>query len=102
MQMRRDVYPDCTSMLTVALALLLCCSASMADEPSGEESEGIVQVSIWDDSNIGINGAEERNLQSASGDATQEPILVPLPAPLFAAGAGLGLAWMVRKRMTRS
>jgi hypothetical protein len=74
----------------------------MADEPASGDSEGIVQVSIWDDSNLGINGAKGNGLQSLSGDATQEPILVPLPAPLLAAGAGLGLAWMVRKRMTRS
>ena len=73
----------------------------MADEPASGDSEGIVQVSIWDDSNLGINGAKGNGLQSLSGDATQEPILVPLPAPLLAAGAGLGLAWMVRKRMSR-
>ena len=102
MQMRRDVCSNCVSMLTVTLSLLLCCSASMADEPASGDSEGIVQVSIWDDSNLGINGAKDGGLQSLSGDARQEPILVPLPAPLFAAGAGLGLAWMVRKRMTRS
>lgn len=102
MQMRRDVYSNCVSMLTVTLSLLLCCSASMADEPASGDSEGIVQVSIWDDSNLGINGAKGNGLQSLSGDATQEPILVPLPAPLLAAGAGLGLAWMVRKRMSRS
>jgi len=53
----------------------------MADEPSGEESEGIVQISIWDDSNIGINGAEERNLQSASGDATQDEPLRAIQNP---------------------
>ena len=102
MQMRRDVCSNCVSMLTVTLSLLLCCSASMADEPASGDSEGIVQVSIWDDSNLGINGAKGNGLQSPSGDATQEPILVPLPAPLLAAGAGLGLAWMVRKRMSRS
>ena len=101
MQMRRDSCSNCVSMLTVTLSLLLCSSASMADEPASGDSEGIVQVSIWDDSNLGINGAKGNGLQSLSGDATQEPILVPLPAPLFAAGAGLGLAWMVRKRMTR-
>ena len=101
MQMRRDVCSNCVSMLTVTPSLLLCCSASMADEPASGDSEGIVQVSIWDDSNLGINGAKGNGLQSLSGDATQEPILVPLPAPLFAAGAGLGLAWMVRKRMSR-
>ena len=102
MQMRRDVYSNFVSMLTVTLGLLLCCSASMADEPASRGSEGTVQVSIWDDSNLGINGAKGNGLQSLSGDATQEPILVPLPAPLLAAGAGLGLAWMVRKRMSRS
>lgn len=101
MQMRRDVYSNCVSMLTVTLSLLLCCSASMADEPASGDSEGIVQVSIWDDSNLGINSSAI-GLQTASNDGIQEPILVPLPAPLLAAGTGLGLAWWVRRRMTRS
>ena len=36
------------------------------------------------------------------GTANCSPILVPLPAPILAAGTGLGLAWILRKRMSRS
>jgi hypothetical protein len=102
MEMRRDVCSNCVSMLTVTLGLLLCCSTSMADEPASRGSEGTVQVSIWDDSNLGINSSAIGLQTASTNDEIQEPILVPLPAPLLAAGTGLGLAWWVRRRMTRS
>ena len=79
-------------------------AVAMADgEEDGTERPGIAEVSIWDDLAVqeGID-ANLGSLQDPSGSAVQEPIMVPLPAPLIAAGTGLGLAWLVRRRMTRS
>jgi hypothetical protein len=88
-----------TPLLAVALGSMLNSATLADDQISG--GPGVVEVSIWDDSNLGINSSAT-GLQTASNDEIQEPILVPLPAPLLAAGTGLGLAWWVRRRMTRS
>jgi hypothetical protein len=92
------------SKLTLLLAVALGCmlnSATLADDQiSG--APGVVEVSIWDDSNLGINSSAIGLQTASTNDEIQEPILVPLPAPLLAAGTGLGLAWWVRRRMTRS
>ena len=91
-----------SNKLTPILAVILGCmlnSATLADDQiSGDP--GVVKVSIWDD--LEINSAATRLQTASSNDEIQEPILVPLPAPLLAAGTGLGLAWWVRRRMTRS
>ena len=91
-----------SNKLTLILAVVVGCmlnSTTLADDQiSG--GPGVVEVSIWDD--LEINSAATRLQTASSNDEIQEPILVPLPAPLLAAGTGLGLAWWVRRRMTRS
>ena len=91
-----------SNKLTLILAVVVGCmlnSTTLADDQiSG--GLGVVEVSIWDD--LEINSAAIRLQTASSNDEIQEPILVPLPAPLLAAGTGLGLAWWVRRRMTRS
>ena len=68
--------------------------------PSVEERGG--NVSIWseDGSRFAVASIESADLQT--GDmAVQDPILVPLPAPVLAAASGLGLVWIFRRRLTR-
>jgi hypothetical protein len=94
-----------SNKLTLILAVVVGCmlnSTTLADDQiSG--GPGVVEVSIWDDLEIVDADSAAIGLQTASSnDEIQEPILVPLPAPLLAAGTGLGLAWWVRRRMTRS
>ena len=91
------------TILTVFLGTL-CCSSALADsQKSNRDIADTGEISIWDE--LALNeGADvsEESLQTPSGTVAQEPIMVPLPAPLIAAGTGLGLAWLVRRRMTRS
>ena len=78
-------------------------AVAMADgEEDGTEGPGIAEVSIWDDSEALDTASNAGGLQTSSSETIQPPILVPLPAPLIAAGTGLGLAWLVRRRMSRS
>lgn len=99
MMPRRYLFNFLT-ILAVALAGPLFPSA-MADEQAAAAPEA-VEVSIWDDIESLDFAPSANGLQTAPTDATQEPILVPLPAPLIAAGTGLGLAWLVRRRLSRS
>ena len=61
--------------------------------------------SIWTDTAFDTRhtagGLGGLNTGESESDGRQDPILVPLPAPILAAGTGLGLAWILRKRMTR-
>ena len=60
--------------------------------------------SIWADTAFDTrhtDGSGGLNTSESESDGRQDPILVPLPAPILAAGTGLGLAWILRKRMTR-
>lgn len=70
-------------------------TAADASEPSS---------SIWADTVLDVRRADglgELNTSESESNGRQDPILVPLPAPILAAGTGLGLAWILRKRMTR-
>ena len=70
-------------------------TAADASEPS---------PSIWADTVFDVRRADGLgglNTGESESDGRQDPILVPLPAPILAAGTGLGLAWILRKRMTR-
>ncbi len=60
--------------------------------------------SIWADTEFDArrgDGLAGLNTSETESDGRQDPILVPLPTPILAAGTGLGLAWILRKRMTR-
>ena len=73
-------------------------SNSTADAPEP-------RASIWTNTAFDLDGGDRSgglNTTGSNSDGRQEPILVPLPAPLLAAGTGLGLAWILRKRMSRS
>ena len=70
-------------------------SAANPSEPSS---------SIWADTAFDArraDGLDGLNTSESETDGRQDPILVPLPAPILAAVSGLGLAWILRKRMTR-
>ncbi len=88
------------NILTIASVILFGAPA-MSDGPSdGQDTEE--SISIWNDSNLSFDDRQSEGLQTRSDDETQEPILVPLPAPVLAAGSGLGIAWLIRKRMRRA
>ena len=79
-------------------------SAQVESTPSSVASDGR-DTSIWTYAEFDSSGSVESgglNTGASGPDGRQEPILVPLPAPILAAGTGLGLAWILRKRITRS
>ncbi len=88
------------NFLTI-VPMVLFGAPAMSDGPSdGQDTEE--SISIWNDSNLSFDDRQSEGLQTRSDDETQEPILVPLPAPVLAAGSGLGIAWLIRKRMRRA
>ena len=98
----RFTLTACAVFVTVLNASLA--PPVVADEiPPAEEANRAERVSIWK-----IEGAEVSDLQgrleeiSGEVEPSVEPILVPLPAPVVAVASGLGIAWILRKRLIRS
>ena len=75
--------------------------ANVTDETM-ERPEGSVWTNTVFDPDRAEASGELNTADDSANDGRQEPVLVPLPAPILAAGTGLGLAWILRKRMIRS
>ena len=105
----QDRLLSASTLKVIALVGMVCllsetglASTQVGQNKSAEASEP--SSSIWADTAFGARRADGLgglNTGESETDGRQDPILVPLPAPILAAGAGLGLAWIFRKRMTR-
>ena len=82
-------------------------SLAMQTDPSGGPSmnSGVEdeKISIWeaDAGDLNAPDGELGGLQTENA-SVQDPILVLLPAPVIAAASGLGLSWILRKRLARN
>ena len=82
-------------------------SLAMQTDPSSgppmNSGAGEDKISIWeaDAGDLNAPDGELGGLQTENA-SVQDPILVPLPAPVIAAASGLGLAWILRKRLARN
>jgi hypothetical protein len=90
----------------VGLVCILLGSTASVAETESDSTAGVngSDASIWANTVFdpeSVNGSGGLNTSEAESDDGQAPILVPLPAPILAAGTGLGLAWILRKRMSR-
>ena len=75
--------------------------AVVASSPESA-SAGPQQVSIWDRPVAGTDVTYgELTVERRGGDDDIEPILLPLPTPALAAGVGLGIAYVLRRRFSR-
>jgi hypothetical protein len=95
-----------TSVMYVGLLCISLGSTASVAETDSDSTAGVngPDASIWANTVFdpeSVNGSGGLNTSEAESDDGQAPILVPLPAPILAAGTGLGLAWILRKRMSR-
>ena len=101
---KQDCRPAELKRTRIALIAFFCIlpelgTASDQVGPNTADKTFEPRASIWD---AGVlEDSIQGDLQTTAGGSLQDPILVPLPAPILAAGTGLGLAWILRKRMTR-
>ena len=105
----QNCRPAASKRTKVALLGIFCilpalgmASAQVGPNTAANASEP--GSSIWADTAFdtrNTDGLAGLNTSESESDGRQVPILVPLPAPILAAGTGLGLAWILRKRMTR-
>ena len=90
------------SVLFLFLCALIHVEAMAGDETVSDGVRVDVMSSAWrpipDATDDPSQGSD---LQTSASDPI-EPILVPLPLPAIAAGTGLGIAWLLRKRLIRS
>ncbi len=101
-----SVVPKLHSVIGIGLlcGLLGAGVASAQVDPDSVRDVSEQRASIWSETVFDPKltaGSGGLNTSDSESDGRQEPILVPLPAPVLAAGTGLGLAWILRKRMTR-
>ena len=76
-------------------------SVALAGSTQAEVSEAEIvnTTSIWDRSIPGSDETRRSLARRNTRDAVSEPVLLPLPAPVIAAGVGLGVVLLLRKKL---
>ena len=102
---KQDCRPAASKRTGIALIAFFCIlpELGMASDqvgPNTADKTSESRASIWDAEVL--ENSIQGDLQTTASGSLQDPILVPLPAPVIAAASGLGLAWILRKRMSRS
>ncbi len=84
------------TIMALSHGLMVLAASAESEIPAAPSNE---PLSIWDRP---IPGSEETRDSLALGrpnEVSVEPVLLPLPAPVIAAGVGLGVALLLRKRL---